>query len=151
MQLVLTPPPGWVVEADATRAALPAHPGVVFEWSGLLPLPTRADLFDADALAASLPAGGRLHEIRRVADETETGWPVLVVEAMVVVAERVVELRLAAVYGFRELAARALLRAADEATYFSVRDEVRAAMVAARPDFRGGVTSIADFWGDDSR
>lgn len=144
MKLDLSPPAGWTV-SDAV-AHPPASPGTTLSWSTLALLPTRPELWLESVRATGLAPGEHVKEISRTAIETDTGWPLTLIEDAVLVDGATVGVRLLALYTFRELAGSAILRTPDHAAYFAVMGDVHACLFAARPNFGGVVACLSDFW-----
>jgi hypothetical protein len=148
MRLDLQAPSGWQVRRRGDGFVAYAPPGVRARlvWSPLALASTVPAAALERAVTAELPPGARVEELQRTRGETGTGWPLLLVDLWVLRGAEVVELRLAALYQFRALAAHALLCVRDERLFFGVRQECMPGLVAARPDFRGALSCIAQFW-----
>jgi hypothetical protein len=151
VRLLLAPPDGWIAaeEGGRTVARPPFDRRTTLAWTPLGVAPTSpASWFEA-VVRAELAPDERAEELRRTPRETADGWPLLVVEDMVVAGADVTAVRLHAFYTFREHCGSATLRAADEASYFGARDAVLARLLAARPDFSGALACLADFYAPD--
>jgi len=147
MRLALDVPPGWQARRGRDRwiARAPAGVPARLEWTALVLLPTDVAA-TGDLVAAPLPPGARLETLRHEQTETSSGWPLLLVDSWVVGNGAVHEMRLEAIYQFRALGARALLRVREERLYFGVRQEVMPSLLAAAPDYRDALACVAQFW-----
>src|SRR5205814_1835505 len=85
------------------------------------------------------PGGARVEILCNHELSTNTGWPMRLVEAKVGG-----ELFAAAFYAFQEHGASAVARFADEAALERHRDELQGIFAAARPDFTGAVSCLAE-------
>lgn len=149
MRLTLVPPAGWEVTGAADRTvARPPGGALVLEWSALLDLPDEPARWVSETMAGDLPPAASLGAVERVHTETELGWPLLLVEAEVLVDGAVTAIRLGAFYGFLEHAAYARIHAEDAAAYAAHETTLAALLRGAGPDFSGPLVSVAQFFGE---
>ncbi len=141
MRTLLPIPASWtrVVQPHQTVYLAPgaAHPPtVVVSASVLVGYAADDDARARGALEVDL--GGRaLRRAAPVATQTEAGWPVEYTAAQVLDGDREVEQRLLARYRFAEWRGVVLARGLDASAWASLEPAVRAALAAARPDWRG--------------
>lgn len=120
---------------------------MTLEWSHLVPLPTQQRFWFGPVVADDLPTGALVEEIDRSMTETTTGWPLLLLEARLVVSGVPCQVRLAAFYTFGQHGAHALVRAETQEDLDTARPELQRILLEGRPDFRGPLVSIEQFLG----
>jgi hypothetical protein len=129
-------PDGWV-----------AGIGTTVEIHGLALLPDDHQMWVREVLERELPAGAVL-EIRASEDGATThGWPMRTAFAQVVDADGAVrEARVAFFFLFHEHGGAVVARGLPPDRAEEVAAVLRPAALAAAPDWRGTVASLADLW-----
>jgi tetratricopeptide (TPR) repeat protein len=156
MQLSLSLPEPWQVKhAPGNRhlAILPGadgKPDLIVTFGALTLLPDEQRPWIEQTLASDVPSGARIKLGRSLDAETDTGWPMRIVEAQVLAprSDDLIEHRVCAFYAFLEHAGVAMVRAGNRARLDAAGPTVMAMFGSARPDWStpGQPASLADFW-----
>ncbi len=158
MRLALSFSPAWVVKEapDGQRVAvLPATtpgpgalPRAIITFGAIVLKPDEPREWQTRVAASDMAVGSRVRLGRTIEHTTATGWPLRMVEAMLLRGdtEEVLEVRLCAFYTFLEHAAVAIARAADAASLDAAGPELLAVLTSGRPDWSGATTWLAGLW-----
>lgn len=120
----------------------PEIAGVTLTWGNLRPCPDDVARWATEVLALELPPEARVDVHGFEARSTTTGWPYDVVLGVVVVADRVVQARLAACYRFLEYAGAAIAIAPTVDALDAARPVLLATFATGRPDWAADGTVV---------
>ena len=148
MWLALDPPPGWTVTLHHDhREARSPDGALALEWSPLAVLPEKHWVWALNALRARVEPRHFLRTGSHEPATTADGWRVALLPASVEdAAGATLERWLAAFYYLQEHCAHAVIRAQDPVRLDAELPALRALLLAARPDFRGPLVAVRDFF-----
>lgn len=161
MKLLLSLPPTWQTAADddrGLRVLIPASgrgPAATLRVTHPVPAPPDPVAWLHDRLADGLPAGSRLAEARSADAQTQTGWPLQLIEVLVLgpagagtaAGDAPVEVRLGACYRLLDFVATAVLCGLTPAHLAADAAGLQDVLRSARPSFRGPApAALRDLW-----
>lgn len=156
MKLSLTYPATWESkqapnnQALALLRAADGKPELILTYGALVLLPDEQRPWIEQTVRSELPPGATAKILTTTEGQTDTGWPLRVVEALILApkSNEVLEVRLCAFYAFLEHAAVAIVRAPSQAGIETRRGLIGAILRSAAPLWKrpGQPACLADFW-----
>lgn len=157
MKLLLSLPPTWQTTSDDDRGRgvqLPpsgSGPAATLRITHPVPAPKDPVAWLRERLSDGLPAGSRLAEARSADAQTATGWPLQLVEVLILPApdagDAPAEVRLGACYRMLDFVATAVLCGLTPAQFAADAAALQDVLRSARPSFRGPApAALRDLW-----
>lgn len=154
MRLALEFPAPWDVKHTAdghVAAVLPGPegasvPDLVVTYGPLVVKPDEPQAWAEQTARADMPRGA-IAKLGRIVDQTtRDGWSIRLLEAEISVDQRLIELRVCALYTFMEHAVAVTVRAGARDRLQARSAEILAILAAGRPDWRAQPLCLADAW-----
>ena len=122
---------------------------MIIETGPLIALPDDPQQWVLDTMGDAAPSDSRFVLGEMIKTETESGWPVRVVEARFSAADNTtVESRLGAFYRFFEYGAAAVVRYRSTDLDLDLAREAKGILATAEPDFSSSVIAVFQLWAD---
>jgi tetratricopeptide (TPR) repeat protein len=152
MHLDLPFEPPWLVKAapnDQLVAILPGGklPVAIVTYGPIIIRPDEPKRWRDQVVRSDLPADAKVELGRTIERETQSGWPMTLVEATATTPDgTIVECRLCALYTFMEHGSVAIVRTGDRASMATHGNAILDVLERGRPDWRGEPACLAEVW-----